>query len=77
MTISPSTIYVASYFAPNGHYSDTVPGFDSAVDSPPLHAVANIASPNGLYAYNPTSIFPINTWNASNYFVDVVFAPNN
>jgi hypothetical protein len=77
VTISPNTTYVASYFAPNGDYSDTVSGFNTAVDSPPLHAVANGTSPNGLFSYNPTSTFPVNTWNASNYFVDVIFAPSN
>ena len=76
VSIAANTIYVAGYFAPNGHYSDTSPGFSSAVDSPPLHAVANTTSPNGVYAYNPLSIFPTNTFNASNYFVDVIFASN-
>ena len=73
VSIAANTIYVAGYFAPNGHYSDTSPGFSSAVDSLLLHAVANTTSPNGVYAYNPLSIFPTNTFNASNYFVDVIF----
>ena len=76
VSIAANTIYVAGYFAPNGHYSDTAPGFSTAVDSPPLHAVANTTSPNGVYAYNPLSIFPTNTFNATNYFVDVIFASN-
>ena len=41
VAITANTIYVASYFAPNGHYADDVGYFASAgVDSPPLHALA-------------------------------------
>jgi Domain of unknown function (DUF4082)/Fibronectin type III domain/Mo-co oxidoreductase dimerisation domain len=70
--ISANTTYVAAYFAPNGHYSVTSPGFGSAVDSPPLHAVANATSPNGLYSYSSSSTFPTSSFNASNYWVDVM-----
>jgi hypothetical protein len=75
VSINANTTYVASYFAPNGHYSSTPAGLSSAVDSPPLHAVANSTSPNGVYAYSQTSTFPTNTYNAGNYSVDVLFAP--
>ncbi len=30
---------------------------------------------NGVYAYGASSAFPANTYNAANYFVDVLFAP--
>ena len=75
VTISTGTTYVASYFAPNGHYSVTRNGFATAVDNPPLHAIGNATSPNGLYAYGSTSTFPANSFNASNYSVDVLFRP--
>ena len=75
VAVTPGTTYVASYFAPNGHYSYASPGFGSAVDNPPLHALANSTSPNGVYAYGGASSFPTDSWNASNYYVDVMFAP--
>ena len=31
---------------------------------------------DGLYAYGTGSLFPTNTYNASNYWVDVVFEPS-
>jgi hypothetical protein len=78
VAIAANTIYVASYFAPNGHYSVTSRGFSSGgVDNPPLHAVANSTSPNGVYSYAATAVFPINTFNATNYWVDVLFAPGS
>ena len=74
VAISANTIYVASYYAPQGHYSDNVGFFASAgVDNPPLHALANTVSPNGVYLYSSTSTFPSSTASASNYWVDVVY----
>ena len=58
VSITAGTTYVASYFDPNGHYSLTSGGFSAAVDNPPLHAVANGTSANGLYNYGSTSCFP-------------------
>ena len=77
VSVTAGTTYVASYFAPNGHYSVTSAAFTTAVDNPPLHAVANGTSPNGVYIYGPASTFPTNTFNASNYWVDVLFAPTS
>jgi Domain of unknown function (DUF4082)/Fibronectin type III domain len=73
--ISANTTYVASYFAPRGRYSVTGGGLGSGADNPPLHAVANNLSPNGVYAYGSASTFPNRTWNASDYAVDVMVAP--
>ena len=75
IAVTAGTTYVAGYFAPNGHYSVTSSGLSSAVNNPPLHAVANSSSPDGVYAYNSTSAFPSSSYNASNYWVDVIFAP--
>ena len=75
VTVTPDTTYVASYHAPNGHYSITTNGFSSAVDNPPVHGLANSTSPNGVYAYGSTSQFPAGSYLASNYMVDVLFAP--
>ena len=68
---------MASYFAPNGHYSYTAAGLASAIDNPPLHAVANGTSVDGLYYYSSTSTFPTSTYNANNYWVDVLFQPSS
>jgi Domain of unknown function (DUF4082)/Bacterial Ig-like domain len=74
VAITANTIYVASYFAPAGRYAFNQLFFASAgVDNPPLHAVANSVSANGIYSYSASSTFPNQTFDASNYWVDVVF----
>jgi hypothetical protein len=71
--VSANTTYVASYFAPQGHYSVNSGYFTlSGVDNPPLHA-AN--SSNGLYSYGAGATFPTNTFSGGNYWVDVVYVP--
>ena len=72
--ITADTTYVASYFAPNGHYSVTGGGLASGVDNPPLRALGNAVSPNGVYVYGPSTSFPNSSFNASDYAVDVLFA---
>jgi hypothetical protein len=77
VSITNGTTYVAGYYAPNGHYAALAGGFGSGgVDNPPLHAVANSISANGVYLYGPSSAFPTSTYNASNYYVDVLFSPS-
>jgi hypothetical protein len=76
VAIKAGTTYVAAYLAPNGHYSAISAAFGTAgVSNPPLQALANATSADGVYAYSPTSIFPTNSFNATNYYVDVLFAP--
>jgi len=72
-----NTTYVVSYFAPAGHYSATAGAFaTSGVDSPPLHALANgVDGLNGIYSYSSTSTYPSSSFNSSNYWVDVIYAP--
>jgi N,N-dimethylformamidase beta subunit-like, C-terminal/Domain of unknown function (DUF4082)/Fibronectin type III domain len=74
VSVTAGTTYVASYFAPSGHYSHTNSGLSTAVDNPPLHALADSTSSNGVYAYSTTSTFPSNTYSAANYWVDVLYA---
>jgi hypothetical protein len=76
VAIVPGQTYVASYYAPNGHYSVTAAGLTSAVANGPLTALANSTTPNGLYLYGSGSAFPTGSYNASNYFVDPMFQPN-
>ena len=77
VAVTANTTYVAGYLAPNGHYSDTPNGFASGVDNGPLQANANSTTPNGLYRYTTTSAFPTNSFDATNYWVDVLFQPSS
>ena len=85
VALTPNTTYIASYFAPNGHYSQdgayfyTVPEISApanSVDSPPLHALRNTnGTVNGVFTYSGSPAFPASSFEASNYWVDVVFSP--
>ena len=77
VTITAGTDYVAGYLAPNGHYSATSSGFASGIDNGPLQANANSVTANGVYSYSSTSTFPTSTFNATNYWVDVLFQPGS
>ena len=74
VAITAGTTYVVGYYAPNGHYSMD-PGYFSngPVDNAPLHAqAASGPGGNGVYAYG-ADLFPGNTYNGTNYWVDPVF----
>ncbi len=75
VAVAANTVYVASYYATVGHYSDDVSYFSSkGADNPPLHALTNgVSGGNGVYAYGASSAFPNQTWQADNYWVDVVW----
>ncbi|HEY7090888.1 MAG TPA: N,N-dimethylformamidase beta subunit family domain-containing protein, partial [Tepidisphaeraceae bacterium] len=75
VAILANTTYIASYYAPVGHYAGDGGYFASGgVDSGPLHALADAAGGgNGVYRYVTGGGFPNSTYNASNYWVDVVF----
>ncbi|MGA2242826.1 MAG: DUF4082 domain-containing protein [Verrucomicrobiota bacterium] len=75
VSITTNTVYVASYHANNGHYSANGNYFSvNGVDNPPLHALTNgVSGGNGVFAYGSSSAFPNQTWNARNYWVDVVW----
>jgi O-glycosyl hydrolase len=76
VAITSNTVYVASYHCTIGHYSEDDNYFASkGADNPPLHALANgVSGGNSVYAYGASSAFPNSTWNAANYWVDLVFA---
>src|SRR5262249_37400983 len=78
LTISAGVTYVASYYAPTGGYSANSGFFAAAgVNSGQLHALANgVDGSNGLYRYGAGGGFPTNSYNANNYWVDVVYTPN-
>ncbi|KQW49458.1 hypothetical protein ASC77_08845 [Nocardioides sp. Root1257] len=72
VTLTAGTTYVVSYYAPQGHYSYTPGFFSSALTSGDLTAPADS---NGRYLYGAGGGFPTFSYNASSYFVDVVFEP--
>ena len=74
VAIKAGTTYIASYHTNVGNYSDDIGFFSKgAVTNGPLTALANGADgPNGVYQYGASSGFPANTYNGSNYWVDVV-----
>ncbi|MCW5920770.1 MAG: DUF4082 domain-containing protein [Saprospiraceae bacterium] len=75
--IVANTTYVISVFNDNGNYAVTDPYFTSAVVNGPLRGLADGEDgPNGVYLYTNTPAFPTQTFNASNYWVDVVFETN-
>jgi hypothetical protein len=74
VAVTAGTTYVASTFDPKGHYSANANAFSSPFSNPPLQAVANNVSPNGVYSYSATSTFPTSSTGAANYWVDVLFA---
>ena len=75
VAVTAGTTYVVSYLAPKGHYAQTLNGLTAPADGPPLYAVASANAPNGngVYTYASTTTFPINTYEATNYWVDPVY----
>src|SRR3989454_6130889 len=75
VAITANTLYVASYHTSVGHFSADWNYFATAgVDNAPLHAPADGGgNANGVYAFASTSAFPANTYNSSNFWVDVVY----
>ncbi|MDQ4504345.1 DUF4082 domain-containing protein [Sinomonas sp. ASV322] len=74
VAISANTTYVVSYYAPSGNYSANGSYFTSSADAPPLHGLQSTSSHlNGVYRYGTSSGFPTSSYNATNYWVDLVF----
>jgi hypothetical protein len=69
VAVTAATTYIASYFAPSGHYSANGGFFSSDYTAGPLTAPGGS---NGVYLYGGG--FPINTFGSSNYWVDVLFS---
>jgi hypothetical protein len=70
VAVTAGTTYVVSYHTDTGHYAATDNGLASAVTNGPLTALAS----GGVYAYGSSNAFPSSTYNASNYWVDVVYS---
>ena len=71
--VTAGTTYVASYHTDAGHYALTPSGLSSAVTNGPLTALAS----GGVYAYGSGNVFPSSSFNASNYWVDVVYTQSS
>jgi methionine-rich copper-binding protein CopC len=75
--VTAGTTYVASYLAPHGGYSADPSTFaNSGVSNPPLDASQSsaVSGGNGVYTYAGSPAFPASSYNATNYWVDVVFS---
>src|SRR6185436_3772770 len=74
VAIDANVTYVVSYHTNVGHYAATAGYFTSGgADAAPLHALLSAAAGgNGVFKYGATD-FPTDTFNGSNYWVDVVF----
>ncbi|MBX4968598.1 DUF4082 domain-containing protein [Rhizobium binae] len=73
INVSAGTTYVASYHS-NGFYSATANYFATDYSNGALTAPSSTTSGgNGLYAYGTSSLFPTASYNASNYWVDVLY----
>jgi hypothetical protein len=78
--VTAGTVYVVSYFAPQGHYANDNNSFDLGVDSEKLFALGISEAGgdpfgNGVYLISPQGGFPVFSNLASNYWVDVIFVP--
>jgi hypothetical protein len=69
--------YVASYYASSGQYSISQDFFtNTTVTNGPLHKLGDgVDGGNGVFVYGEGGGFPTQSYNASNYWVDVVFTP--
>jgi hypothetical protein len=77
VAISADTTYIASYYAPNGHYAGENGFFASGVVNSPLTALQDgTEGGNGVYRYGSGGGFPTSSYQASNYWVDLVFSPS-
>jgi uncharacterized protein DUF4082/Big-like domain-containing protein len=72
IAVSKNATYVASYFAPTGAYAAEVGFFAAPFDAAPLHAPSAV---NGVFVYGGG--MPSESFNNTNYWADVVFAPTD
>jgi hypothetical protein len=73
VAVTAGTTYVVSYHSAEGNYSTTIGYFGATVVNGLLTAPSSGSSGgNGVYSYGGPAM-PVNTWNSSNYWVDVVF----
>ncbi|NUT49823.1 MAG: DUF4082 domain-containing protein [Saccharothrix sp.] len=76
VAVTANTTYIASYLAPDGRYAADQNYFTAQFSRAPLTALASGAS-GGNGVYRSGGGFPNATWNAANFWVDVVFTTSN
>lgn len=78
--LTAGQVYVAAVHNTDGYYSFEDAGLNTPITSGPLTVPAGNGggdeTSNGLYVYSTNPTFPDNSWNNSNYMIDVVFSPS-
>lgn len=72
LAVNANTVYVVTVNTGNTYFVDTHNGFAAKVSN---HDLSSLVGNNGVYG--PAGRFPTSSWQASNYFRDVVFSPND
>jgi hypothetical protein len=73
VAVAANQVFTCGYFAPNSHHSQDRNIFTVQKDVPPLHVPIN----GGVFMYGTqATAWPTGVWLASNYWVDVLFAPS-
>jgi hypothetical protein len=74
VAITAGVDYIVTYHSSLGYYSSTANFFTGDLVNGPLTAPADANGVgNGLFQYSPTPVFPTQTSQQRNYFVDLVF----
>jgi hypothetical protein len=74
VNVTANTTYVVSYYSPGGSYSYNENFFTTAVVNGPLTGLADgTDGVTGIYRYGTGGGYPTNSYQASNYWADVVF----
>ncbi len=78
VSVAADTTYIASYHTDVGGYAFDASYFAlNGVDNGPLHALQDgVDGGNGVFRVSATSAFPTGTFNANQYWVDLVFTPS-
>jgi glucose/arabinose dehydrogenase len=78
VSVTAGTLYVASYHCPNGHYSGQRYAFasQSLVRSSLTAPSGPEVGGNGVFNYGAAGTFPVNAYQTTNYYVDVLFVPS-
>lgn len=77
VTVQANTTYTVSYYSPTGAFSVDLNYLNNSYTSGPITLLSSSrAGGNGVYSYNGPGSFPTQTYQAANYWVDVLFLPS-
>jgi hypothetical protein len=71
VTVNKNTNYTVGYFVPNGHYSVDTSYYASAIQTGDI----TVSAGNCYFNASSSPGYPSSTFNASNYWIDLVFVP--